>query len=713
MGSPQDDPLKVLDFSADNDDEPDSEGEFTSATLEIGALPESFTICSAFMVDAWTTKFTAAYMFVLMDSEERIWGRINLYAASSFTEYKVGFGPVPYLVKQIEAIFFPLQWTRVCLSLDAVEGKVSLVVDGQLLGEEEYKKEEDNKRPDNFILLLGYDPYGYEETGKVTELNMFNSSLPLERMRDITSTIRDECEVDGDLVSWEEAEWTLHSQAKVIEVDREWEGPCRREPQIQVFAAEFDYHTGCMEHCQKIATGRSPAVTTEEEWMDLMQELILVTPDRSILPNMWLSATEGDKNRQLAILDHWPETEVFNNETLKLNATETIWRDFYTGQRLKDWEKPYFGNSKQGQMIRYGENYNCIALYTDEPLPGSWYEWQCISYDKSCPCIYSGPALLRLRGRCSSLFNDPFFYPKQLPSDPLHIIMVGTWYTRIGYNDDISQWMLTSAKYNVTAVSQASHVSYVLGKHEWTISNDTFECGKGESYTTELKLTGCKEDGEFTCDDGQCVTMEERCNQVPDCRDKSDERGCQLIALEDGYNKNIPPIARAKDGSAIPADVSISITLMKVVDIEETEHSIHLQFQVSLMWKENRVKYRNLKKETSLNALTEIEIRTIWRPLIVYDNTDQKEVARLGMEWEWSTEVTVTREGDFYRSGFAEVDEAEIFEGAENGLTMNQTYTWEFQCQYELQRYPFDTQVQIIKYDISDILGYLAIILGL
>ena len=75
--------------------------------------------------------------------------------------------------------------------------------------------------------------------------------------------------------------------------------------------------------------------------------------------------------------------------------------------------------------------------------------------------------------------------------------------------------------------------------------------------------------------------------------------------------------------------------------------------------------------------------------------------------------MTVTREGDFYRSGFAEVDEAEIFEGAENGLTMNQTYTWEFQCQYELQRYPFDTQVQIIKYDISDILGYLAIILGL
>ena len=41
-----------------------------------------------------------------------------------------------------------------------------------------------------------------------------------------------------------------------------------------------------------------------------------------------------------------------------------------------------------------------------------------------------------------------------------------------------------------------------------------------------LKLSGCNpevlSEGKFTCDDGQCVTMEQRCDQVPDCRDKSD-----------------------------------------------------------------------------------------------------------------------------------------------------------------------------------------------
>ena len=74
----------------------------------------------------------------------------------------------------------------------------------------------------------------------------------------------------------------------------------------------------------------------------------------------------------------------------------------------------------------------------------------------------------------------------------------------------------------------------------------------------------------------------------------------------------------------------------------------------------------------------------------------QKDTTRLGMEWEWVTQVSVVKEGDFTRSGLEEVDEAEIFEGAENTLTMIQTYTEEFQCQYMLQRYPFDTQAKML-----------------
>ena len=233
------------------------------------------------------------------------------------------------------------------------------------------------------------------------------------------------------------------------------------------------------------------------------------------------------------------------------------------------------------------------------------------------------------------------------------------------------------------------------GKQNWTVQGDSKKCHYGKPYEIELKLTGCK-DGEFTCDDGQCINMERRCDQVtgkePDCRDKSDEKGCKLIVFEGNYNKITPPI-ESDNGIVIPTDVSISITLMKVVEIEETDHSIHLQFGINLQWKENRVKYQNLKDETSLNALTGDDIGQLWLPLVIYENTDQKESTRLGWINEWKTSVSVVKEGIFKMSGLDEIDEAEIFEGAENTLTMTQTYTWEFQCQYMLQQYPFDTQV--------------------
>ena len=79
-----------------------------------------------------------------------------------------------------------------------------------------------------------------------------------------------------------------------------------------------------MNHCEKFPDGRSPPVTSREEWEFFTREVDLIIYDRSILPDMWLSATEGDKDQRLAKLDQWPKTELVNNETMKLEAQETI-----------------------------------------------------------------------------------------------------------------------------------------------------------------------------------------------------------------------------------------------------------------------------------------------------------------------------------------------------------------------------------------------------
>ena len=141
-------------------------------------------------------------------------------------------------------------------------------------------------------------------------------------------------------------------------------------------------------------------------------------------------------------------------------------------------------------------------------------------------------------------------------------------------------------------------------------------------------------------------------------------------------------------------EVFVNISILKLVDIDEEDYSIEIQFEINLGWKENRATYQNLKGSNALNALTKKDIEKLWLPKIIYENTDQKETTRLGTIWEWETNVEVRREGNFTKSGLEVVDEAYIYKGNENTLIMTQTYTHKFQCQYNFENYPFDTQVR-------------------
>ena len=168
----------------------------------------------------------------------------------------------------------------------------------------------------------------------------------------------------------------------------------------------------------------------------------------------------------------------------------------------------------------------------------------------------------------------------QSASDPNNIIMVGKQNAQIHYDYPLKHWVTlgnSDLTLNMTARSWASQNSFVLGKHNWTVSGDRYKCSKGKEYTLEMKLTGCSST-QFTCDDGQCVNMEQRCNQVTDCEDKSDEFNCKILALERGYNQRVPPVGKTSGRvkHLKPVEVNVSLTLFKVVAIEEEDHSIEL-----------------------------------------------------------------------------------------------------------------------------------------
>ena len=104
--------------------------------------------------------------------------------------------------------------------------------------------------------------------------------------------------------------------------------------------------------------------------------------------------------------------------------------------------------------------------------------------------------------------------------------------------------------------------------------------------------------------------MEERCDQIMDCVDESDEDNCRLIAFKDNYNKKVPPFT-IDAGTKVLVPVNVSTSLMNVLAISEFSHTIDLKLGITLEWYDYRVRYHNLKWEDALNVLSETEVRLL------------------------------------------------------------------------------------------------------
>ena len=614
-------PISVLDFSYNP---PSDSGTLASLDLtSMGVLPPSFTICTAIMIKAWTNgASTSVHIFKAMDQEGNHFISLILNIAStSWFKFEIQ-GEISKALIQFPWIF-PLDWVHTCMSVEQSSGKINLMVNGALLENRTF----DGIKTMDYSSILSIK-IGEKFSGKWANFNIFSSSLSAEKMKNITSASNTACGDLGDLVRWDTARWVLSGNGGVVEELSFDDRPCRRVSTMHIYHMEA-MHTqdDCMKHCQKL-WGRSPSVQTEKGWEMIMREVIDIAGNKSnikTLPKIRLSATDGEEDWEVPFsrLSHWNETETLGNETVKLEAKKGIWRDYYTGARLDNFTKPW--------MKQHEKDSKNLWLDTSQPLESSWDQGKLFYFDLGCLCeydikyglVWDHPPVLTLWGVevCSALlskdyWNGLMYSPKQSLSNPKSLFYVGGMSTQIHYDGGTQKWVLTDAVSKVRAETKASKESFALGKQEWTITGDHSNCHEGMTYTTNLKLSGCNSLEHFTCDDGQCIALEQRCDQLPNCRDKSDERGCNILVLEDGYNKRIPPITTS-GSTMIPVTCDVSIVLSKVVHIDEEDHAIEFQFEILLEWNENRVSYHNLKQDMSLNTLNDTEMKRIWLPLVI------------------------------------------------------------------------------------------------
>ena len=611
-------------------------------------LPSSFTICSSVM----TTYGSGQIFFTLLGKDGNKWLGSLLKVNNKTTFYHGSW------VQEKLPPVFAHQWVRSCMTVNSESGLLQWVVDGVLVENATFAhvKNAKNKPTDltGKIVLGAWQSSGAKkwisESNQVRNLDIFSTALSIGEMQQ--HTMGRNCSPEGDYLGWGQMRWNLKGQVSIETVDEK--EPCMGHPSFNLYPARYSSMESCKHFCQKMGS-RSPPVVTLEQWTNLQRVLDGLIINRGA-EDIWLALNDTD--------------------------TEEKWVDNYDGNMV-NFSLPWASGEPNGWKSE-----NCAVLFQEM---GILFDYPCddLNWAHACMCERYPTPYLRLRGLCSkSSVQDTLYQPMNSLTDFTRLTLVGLR-TSIEFDDKEMTWTLSDKESNVTGISGASHKSFTLGRHNWTIREDMGCSIEGKEYTTELKMSGCLE-GNFTCNDGQCVSMDQRCDQLPDCRDKSDEENCNIVVLEKSYNKNVPPIISQNEG----ANVSVSIDILKLVDIKEEDYSIEIQFSITLTWKENRATYHNLKHRTSLNALTKEEIHKLWLPKVIYENTDQKDTTRLGdREWEWETRVVVDRQGNFTRSEVNVVDEIEVFNGVENNLIMSQTYTREFQCAYDFSRYPFDTQV--------------------
>lgn len=346
---------------------------------------------------------------------------------------------------------------------------------------------------------------------------------------------------------------------------------------------------------------------------------------------------------------------------------------------LTPWISGYPRTSRGSCIVAYLGKYN---------FDTSWRNWDCkqsnIQWGGCVACWLpntpNSSVIIYLRGLCKRSKLDQEYQVRNGKNGL--ITYIGKKSTVIQYNEGKRQWMMRNVNnVNVSAVTDASMASFVMGTYQWKVSGHT-NCNKKETKMM-LTLTTCN-DGQFTCANGLCVAIESRCDGRNHCPDKSDEIDCRKISEDVSYQKHFPP---SKEHEQLKVEVSVDI--LKIKEVNEIDSIFHVRFYLYLTWHDTRLRFENLKKDNKLNALTPSEKEQIWYPAIYLKNTEDN----LKILADQKATIFIEQKGNFTTAKNIEYENKLYYKGSENPITYFRYFSVKFDCEYEMKYYPFDIQV--------------------
>lgn len=251
-----------------------------------------------------------------------------------------------------------------------------------------------------------------------------------------------------------------------------------------------------------------------------------------------------------------------------------VWRTFYNNELV-----PYHNFPP----LNAGSSYACATMKLD----GFWDGDRCI-YKRCAACLVARTSYLYLRGLCfDNRFRMRFRVDGYMNGRPYYR---GYYHHVILWDEEHKQWLLVDTTTNATllATEDVSEGGYPVGKHSWAAQRGV--CGQGRGAVLLLSLAPCK-DHHFTCNSGDCIPRDLRCDFRYDCTDGSDEVNCSVVEFKDHLQKELPPTG--PDGG--PLTVAPALTLSRIADVDDIAMSVTLEFHLSLRWTDTRLRLRHLR----------------------------------------------------------------------------------------------------------------------
>ncbi|CAL4059515.1 unnamed protein product, partial [Meganyctiphanes norvegica] len=153
-------------------------------------------------------------------------------------------------------------------------------------------------------------------------------------------------------------------------------------------------------------------------------------------------------------------------------------------------------------------------------------------------------------------------------------------------------WVLSSFEHRQTFNLKGSALPY--GRKTWTSG----------TMSKTLTLTKCSS-SEYSCDNGECIPFNQRCDSQSDCQDKSDEVECIKVFSKAGYSKENTPLLDEDDN--VYLKMLMGIFAIEPITTEKGEGSVDSWMAIN--WTEPRIYLKHLYDDVS-----QIDCNNIWYP---------------------------------------------------------------------------------------------------